>query len=219
MIIVHVICEGQTEETFVRDVLQSHFNQRNIYLETKLIGGTVHPHKLKKYIRNLLKTATAYCTTFYDFYGLPHDFFGKPEADTLDKRNIQGKANAIYSALHKELEEFLPDKQALDRFIPYVQMYEFEALLFSHTEKFALGIGEASLASDFQKIRQAFDTPEHINDSQTTAPSKRIIKCYSGYQKELQGNLGALEIGLSTIRQECHLFDEWLQKLEALQPI
>ena len=106
----------------------------------------------------------------------------------------------------------------LRRFIPYVQMYEFEGLLFSHPERLAQGINQSELGCSLQKIRDAFDSPEEINNSPVTAPSKRIGKLFSAYDKPIHGSLAAIEIGLDVIRQECQRFDEWLKKLEALQP-
>lgn len=57
-------------------------------------------------------------------------------------------------------------------------------------------------------------TPEEINDSSDTAPSKRLQILIPGYQKPLMGVLAALEIGLETIRRECPLFANWIKKLE-----
>jgi hypothetical protein len=103
------------------------------------------------------------------------------------------------------------------RIIPFIQMYEFEALLFSDTKAFAEGIDNPELESALQQIADAFDTPEHINDSPQTAPSKRIVKLMYDYEKPLMGGLAALEIGLDTIRRECRLFDDWLLRLEIIQ--
>ncbi|MFC4160250.1 hypothetical protein [Chitinimonas lacunae] len=36
---------------------------------------------------------------------------------------------------------------------------------------------------------------------------------YPAYDQPLYGSLGALEIGLATIRTECRRFDAWLQRL------
>ncbi len=60
------------------------------------------------------------------------------------------------------------------RFIPYIQMYEFEALLFSDPAKLALAIDSPKQGLIFKKIREQFDSPEAINDSAQTSPSKRI---------------------------------------------
>jgi len=114
-----------------------------------------------------------------------------------------------------ELRSTLKEK-VLRRFIPYVQMHEFEALLFSDPAAFAKGIESPDKAKDFHKIRSLFDTPEDINDGAETAPSKRILKLVPAYEKPIQGSLGAIEVGLTAMRQTCVLFDAWLKQLEAL---
>jgi hypothetical protein len=102
------------------------------------------------------------------------------------------------------------------RFIPFVVMHEFEGLLFSDCAAFAAGIARDDLAGEFQSIRTGFDTPEEINDSPLTAPSKRVERLVAGYTKPLMGTLAALEIGLGRIRAHCPLFDTWVTRLEQL---
>ena len=65
-------------------------------------------------------------------------------------------------------------------------------------------------------ITVEFDTPEDINDSPTTAPSKRIKRLIPSYRKRLDGPPLAAEIGLNGIRSECPRFDAWLHRLESL---
>ncbi|WP_280940040.1 DUF4276 family protein [Agrobacterium bohemicum] len=103
-----------------------------------------------------------------------------------------------------------------DRFIPFVAMHEFEGLLFSDPTTMAHSMGVPALASDFTTIRAAFETPEHINDSYQTAPSKRLLAALPGYQKVLHGNVAMIDIGLATVRSECPIFDNWLNALEQL---
>ena len=74
------------------------------------------------------------------------------------------------------------------------------------------------LKENFLQIRNTFATPEEINDSPQTAPSKRIKSLIASYEKPLMGTLGALEIGLLKIRKECKLFDAWLSNLESIPP-
>lgn len=221
MIRVHIICEGQTEEAFVKGLLAPHFEQTQIFLLPSLLGkpghkgGSVKFERLHIDIRNrLLGDPTAYCTTFFDFYALPTDFPGKEAASECVA--ISDKALAICDNLANSLQDKLGE-DPIRRFIPYVQMYEFEALLFSHCGRFAKGIDRSHLAPDFQSIRNSFSSPEEINDSPVTAPSKRVLELVSGYEKPLYGTLAALEIGLKTMRRECKLFDAWLKKLEALK--
>ena len=221
---VYILCEGQTEEAFVKALLDPHFQSKNIYLKAILLGkpghkgGNVNFDRLFPDIRNLLRgDKHAYCTTFFDFYGLPADFPGKNLADS--KRTAQDKADAIHQHLIEKLNQKLNQEQTLQRFIPYVQMYEFEALLFSDPDKFATVLDQPKLRSNLQKIKNAFDTPEEINDSPNTAPSKRITQLIKGYDKPIYGSRISSEIGLKTIREECKLFDAWLQKLEMVSPM
>ena len=100
------------------------------------------------------------------------------------------------------------------RFVPYVVMHEFEGLLFSDPDRFAQSLGKPDLTSGFQAIRAEFQTPEDINDSPDTAPSKRVLNLYQGYQKPLMGTLAMEEIGLDTVRGACPLFDAWIAVLE-----
>jgi hypothetical protein len=95
-------------------------------------------------------------------------------------------------------------------------MHEFEALLFSDPDQFAQGIGRSDLAPELHNIRQAFPSPEEINDSPENAPSKRIERLFPGYNKVRSGVNAANAIGLTKIRQECPHFNDWLNRLEAL---
>jgi hypothetical protein len=80
----------------------------------------------------------------------------------------------------------------------------------------ALAIGQPQIRHELQDIRNEFSSPEDINDSYVTAPSKRLHKLYPGYDKPIHGSLASLEIGIDIIRKECTLFDRWLQQIEAL---
>ncbi len=220
---VHVICEGSTEETFVNELLLPRFKSRNISLYPALIGqpgkkgGSVTYKRLHDDVRNrLLGDRTAFCTTFFDYYGLPPNFPGKSEAKRFP--DPQNRAAEVCAALTRILEHEIGEN-SIRRFIPYVQMHEFEGLLFSDPAGFAKGIEEPALQNEFSRIRRQFMTPEHINDGQNTAPSKRVLALVSKelpYEKLTLGTLAALEIGLPKIRQECPLFDAWLNKLENL---
>lgn len=223
MIRVHIICEGETEETFINEILINEFSPKEIWLYPSLLGKPGHKGgnvKFERFLvdieKRLLGDTSAYCTTFFDFYGSDEEFPGKNEAKS--KNSIQDKANCLLDAFQKKLEDEI-GADPMRRFIPYVQMYEFEGLLFSNPEKLAQGINQSDLTPPFQKICNEFSTPEDINNSVATAPSKRILKEYPGYQKVTHGTLAALEIGLPLIRSKCHLFNHWLTRIEALEPI
>lgn len=220
MIRVHVICEGQTEEMFVNELLQPVFLTRDIHLVPALVGkpgrkgGNFKFERLKIDVENrLLGDRTAYCTTFFDYYGLPQSFPGK---DSLpDGADIKDKAAAVQDALNEKLAGLIGD-DPMRRFIPFVQMYEFEALLFSDPAAFARGVDSENLRQPLIDICEQFASPEHINNSPLTAPSKRIQNLKPGYEKPLMGTLAALEVGLDAMREKCVLFNAWLNSLEAL---
>ena len=87
-------------------------------------------------------------------------------------------------------------------------------LLFSDCTGFAEAIGRPQLGTQFQAIRDAFSSPEEINDDMLTAPSKRVEALVPGYEKPLLGTLAILEIGLDTIREQCPNFRAWVEQLE-----
>ncbi len=224
MIRLYIICEGQTEEEFVNGLLVDHLRSRNINPIPIVIGtrgnrgGNVKYERLRRNIRNALyQEDSCYCTVLIDYYGLPADFPGKAEA--AGKTELSDAAEAFHIALAQALKKDLGEN-SVRRFIPYVQMHEFEALLFSDPERFAAGISRPDLQSDLEGIRRLFASPEHINDGDKTALGKRLVALFPGYerQKPLFGILAALEVGLSRIRQECALFDAWLAGLERLPP-
>ncbi len=223
MIRVHVICEGQTEETFVKQLLYNHFFSRGITLMPALIGkpgqkgGNLRFERLGTDVRNRLRgDSSSYCTTFFDYYGLPSGFPGKGAA--ASRATPEESAHCVQEAIVGKMREHV-DENACRRFLPYVQMHEFEALLFSDPDKFASGIDRPDLAAHFRRIRSSYDSPEWIDDSPRTAPSKRIESLVGGYQKPIQGSLAAMEIGLDTIRRECALFNAWLERIESLAPV
>jgi len=220
MIRVHVICEGQTEETFVREVLAPYFQPNGVYLTPTKIGRPGHKGGYFTFDRlfddlqaRLLGDTESYSTTFFDFYGLPNDFPGKNQ--TSKQMTIDQKSECVLTHLKSLLENKL-GSGPMSRFIPYIQMHEFEGLLFSETDTLATAVGQKKISANLQKIRESFPTPEHINDSPIDAPSKRILRLYSGYEKTFHGNIAAIDIGIDTIRRECRLFSQWVSKLESL---
>jgi hypothetical protein len=122
----------------------------------------------------------------------------------------------VHDALRDDLIAGMENRFRSERFVPFVVTHEFEGLLISDCAAFSRGIGRSELEAAFRKIRDQFATPEQINDSPNTAPSKRLEALMPGYQKPLFGVLAVLEIGLSRIRSECPHFDRWLRQLESL---
>lgn len=215
-----ILCEGQTEAKFVNAVLAPELATRGVYLYAPLIGtpghkgGAVAFSRMLTDIGKLLKNdPNLRCSTFFDYYGLRNDFPGKTES--LNQATIEGKARAVESALAEELRKKL-GADLTQRFIPYVQLFEFEGLLFSEPQALADAMGQPQLGAALTAIRQQFESPEAINDSPRTAPSKRILSLFSPYNKPQHGTLAAQRMTLAAIRRECRLFNAWLNRLESL---
>lgn len=223
-LLIHV--EGETEEAFVNEVLASHlYGCGYTKVSARLVGNARQRDRRggirawsavrKDILHHLKEDAGCLSTTMVDFYALPQAgdraWPGRAQAAQLV---FAEKAKAVESALLADICNELGAGFEQCRFVPYVIMHEFEGLLFSDAEKLGQGIGRPDLSSKFQAIRNEFATPEEINDSPLTAPSKRIIDLVPGYEKPLMGTLAVLEIGLDAIRQECPLFRGWLERLE-----
>jgi hypothetical protein len=218
MIRVHVFVEGQTEETFVNQVLYEHFQNQDIYLNPILVktsatgkGGVVSYAKIKPQLdRKCREDKTAFVTTMFDLYGLPNDFPGR--------NSLPNTCDPFQKAVY--LEQEMGKDIGHRNFIPNLLVHEFEALLYSQPQVFAACF-DVGVVSILQGDRNQFSSPEHINDNPRTAPSKRILKCCPKYDKPLHGSLLAIEIGLDTIRQQCQHFNQWLLRLENIykQPV
>ena len=225
-LLVHV--EGQTEESFVNQLLAPHlYDCKFSSVSARLIGNARQRYQRgeirawtsvrRDIVNHLKEDPECVVTTMVDFYGLPDTgpgaWPGRLEASNLEfPKNAETVESAISADIYKEIESD-SDKE---HFIPYVMMHEFEAMLFSDCDKFAKGIGYPRLASTFQGIRNKFGCPEEIDDSPMTAPSKRIESLVLGYQKPLMGVLASLEIGLTAIRSACPHFRSWLERLERI---
>lgn len=221
---LHITAEGQTEESFVNKTLKQHLAQFGVYADVRCVltgkkkaktfrGGMTTYEKAKKDISRWLREEAgnddvAY-TTMFDFYALPDDFPGYKDALLLQDP---------YEKVAKIEEAFAADI-ADPRFLPYIQLHEFETLLFVEPEKFGIEyIDETKKIAKLRAIADEFGNPELINQGAETAPSKRIIKVFADYEnnKPAIGSMVAHEIGVDMLRQTCRHFNEWLTKLERL---
>jgi hypothetical protein len=225
-LLIHV--EGQTEESFVNEVLRNHLVAQGYHsVDARIVGnarlrqyrGGIRPwlSARKDIINHLREDQECIATTMVDYYGLPQTAPGEwpGRARSKGMRTVEEKARCVEDALRDDVVTEMGDRFDSDRFMPFVVMHEFEGLLFSDCAAFSRGIGRSDLEIGLRKIREAFATPEEINDSPITAPSKRVEALVPGYQKPLLGVLAVLEIGLARIREACPHFNRWLEELES----
>jgi len=209
--------EGQTEQNFARDVLAPHLLGFGVEATARLVvtnrkknkrGGVLSYALFSNDIRRLLQEQSAAdvrFTTMLDLYALPSDFPGFSAAASCHP------AARRVAALEEALATDLGDQ----RFIPYIQLHEFEALLFCDLDQLMPRIegsqrGVRSLRAEVGDI-----PPEEINDGPTTAPSKRIIRHVPKYKtnKPRVGAAAACAIGLARLREHCPHFDKWVSWL------
>ncbi|OTE95183.1 hypothetical protein BCS42_08860 [Crenothrix sp. D3] len=223
MIRGYVVCEGQTEETFINKVIKPILDNQQIYITPRLIstskkhkGGALTYERVKRFIINSLKEDNhVFVTTFFDLYALDNTFpnFSKSQQQTDVYKKVAAFEQDFKDDIIKENSSFAP------RFFPYIQPYEFEGLLFTDIAKLTeIEITWASATNYLQVIRESVETPEHINNGYETKPSARLEKCLNNpnYRKTLHGTLAIEAIGIDKLLAECYHFADWYNQLLAL---
>ena len=220
---LYFIVEGRTEENFVNQVLKPRLAERSIWasatcVTTRRKGGVTHRGGVTTYqhvqrdIRGRMledHSTDARFTTMFDLYRLPNNFPGYEASSSI--QNPYQRVGVLEDALRTDLSD--------PRFIPYIQLHEFESLLLSDPEKLVT-LPDVSTTS-IQRLSNAvsgFDSPELINDGENTSPSMRIASEIPGYlsAKAAAGPATAQRIGLPTMRAKCPHFAQWLDQLESL---
>ena len=218
---VYVVVEGQTEEAFVDAVLAPALWPTDVYLTPIVIGppgqrgGRVTFDRVVEHLaRQLKQDAAAYCTTLLDYYGRGRGWPTVPPGVPA-----QVAVGMMERAVLDRLRTDLPASTRIDvRLIPYMQVHEFEALLFSDPVSLAAALNRPDLVVPLSAIRSGVATPEDVNDGTATAPSKRIEQLHPGYakRKPLLGTLAAQAVGLSAMRRACPRFGRWVDHLLTL---
>lgn len=207
-----IVVEGQSEQEFVNSILRPYFYLHGVFFVVPILirtsrvgrGGFVNYIHLKNTVNALLKENgnDVIITTFVDFFRIPNNLPNYSKCINL-KNN---------SERCSKLEEFIDIDINDNRFSSYIQLHEFEALLFSNNKGFESFFTEEQ-ANKTNKIVNDFDNPEDINSKPETAPSKRMLSIKSDYNKPIEGNLIALEIGINAMLERCPRFRLWIKKM------
>jgi hypothetical protein len=209
-----IICEGETEREFCKNVLAPHMAHQNIHIQAPLIkrsmGGIVRWSILKKEIETHLREPNVFVSTLIDYYGLyqkynfPKWSEGERIPDKIERMTF------LETAMCLDIEDSIRY-----RFIPYMQLHEFEGLLFNDIQIFHDHVPKEELVGidELEKTFADYDNPEMINNSKETSPSHRLKRIITGYNKPLYGHYFAEAIGLEKIRAKSPRFNEWMEKL------
>ena len=215
---VIMICEGPTEQAFAKTNLQVPFIYKNIILQAPLIkasrGGIVKWAKLKEQIEIHLKSEPdAYVTTLIDYYGTyeKYEFPGWAAAHAIVDRNA--RISALEQAMLNDIDPALQH-----RFIPYLQLHEFEGLLFNDIDVIYNQIPAADIVgkAELEKTFADYANPEMINNNRETSPSHRLTRIIRGYNKVVYGDILSEAIGLTRIRAKSPRFNSWITTIENL---
>jgi hypothetical protein len=207
---VIIICEGPTEEVFCRNLL-SQYLQNSCRIEIRLLGGNCNWQRIRDMAEKALKQQkNALVTTFFDYYGVKTKKFPNwKETVGINKANVRERIEILENGMLEEI-----DSNLRYRFIPYVQLHEFEALLFNNIEVFdEMFEFEQYDRAELLNIFNEFPDPEMIDQGTETSPSHRLIKIIPAYRKVIQGNAIAEKIGIEQIRQKNKHFNDWIEQL------
>lgn len=215
-----IIAEGETEESFVNNILCPFFCSKGIYnsiqcFKTKHSHGGVSKFSyIKKDILNIIYEKDVVVSMMIDFYRLPSDFPGFNDLKVTQTH--QEQANLLEAKIKEDLEDTQNHK--FDNFIPYIQLHEFEALVFASIS----GIDSLFERSEMDynglmNVIQQYPNPEDINNHPDTAPSVRLKKLISGYNKVLHGIDIINTVGMAELLEKCPRFKTWIESMvEAL---
>ena len=223
---VLTVVEGFTERTILEQTVAPYPALRGVSLHAKVVGKPGHKggvrsfESVRKEIVALLRQEPgSHVSTFFDYYGLPTDWPGVPQAKGKKAREI---AAIVETAMRSEIESKIDSSDDPSRFVPYVQMHELEALLFADTRVMASVFERPDLQAQFTKIIQVCGECEEINDNAATAPSKRIENLFPSYRKgsgmTAHAPMIVGRIGMDRLRQACPHFSHWIQRLERIVP-
>lgn len=223
---LHLVVEGQTEETYVNRVLVPHLAAHGVWADARAVetgrrGCLVRRGGLREYARlrgDLVRWMKqddhpdVFFTTMIDLCGLGllrDTFPGWDEAKSIP--DPYRRVAALQDGFGRDVRHC--------RFIPYLQLHEFEALLLASPGHLRVEfIGHDREIGELESLAASFASPEPINDGTNASPSKRIIAKLPQYAglKATAGPIVAMKIGLAALREKCPHFAEWLSRLEKL---
>lgn len=176
------------------------------------MGGIVRWGILKKEIETYLREKDVFVTMLIDYYGVYSKYRFPSWDESLRIIDKNARMDFLERAMQNDINPLVGQ-----RFIPYIQLHEFEGLLFNEIDIFYEQVPKEELVG-VRELQQTFkdypNNPEMINNNPETSPSHRLKRIISGYNKVLYGHYFAEAIGLERIRNKSPRFNEWLGKIE-----
>lgn len=212
---IAIVVEGQTEEAFVKQILQpglgDEFVIEPIVVQTsraasgrKQKGGGTWRH-YERDIRSLLgQSHRSLVTTMLDFYGYPTDGPGRNCCTGVHNPRVcvRHRAAAMTSVINNH------------RILPFILLHEFETLIFAAAADSSSVLGDSYVASCLKShVTTVSGDVELLNDSPSTSPSHRVRQCWPGFSKTIDGIAVIEEAGLESLIPHCPGLSSWLTHL------
>ncbi|KZB86408.1 DUF4276 family protein [Amycolatopsis regifaucium] len=213
---LHLLVEGQTEATVVRDVLSGHLQRQGWLVTYSTVrtqtssktyrGGVTSWPKLRRELKELLASAhLTVLTTLFDYYGFPTD---APGMATRPAGTATAKVEHVEKAMKTEIGDH--------RFVPHLVQHELESWVFAAGDQLAELRDDPTVAERITRDCAESGGPELVNDDPKNAPSKRLARYCPGYTKTLEGPLAIADLGIEGLRARCPHFADWLATLGSL---
>lgn len=214
---VHLLVEGQTEESVVRSILTPYLRDSSIWVTysvlatsrsaagAKFRGGASTWHRINREVRSLLHDSSIHVlTTMIDYYGMPADTPGMASRPQAGPRERVGHVEAAMAAA-----------VGSPRFWPHLTLHELEAWVLAAGDALAEYLVEPAVAASIAEITGSAGGPELVNDGLATAPSKRLAQLYPAYEKIAHGPIAIRRAGLKSVLAQCPHAAAWIESLRA----
>ncbi|MBB6170061.1 hypothetical protein HNR23_000121 [Nocardiopsis mwathae] len=213
---LHILCEGQTEETVVRETIAPYLEARGVYATHSILttrraaggsafkGGVSKWSKIQVEIRLLLKDSSlGLVTTFIDYYGAPPDTPGM-----ADRPSATPHDQVVH--VERAMAEAIGDS----RFLPHLLLHETETWVLACPEALGIVTGDQRIAAAVSALTAEEGGAELVNDGPNTAPSKRLQALYPKYRKTADGPDAIYLTGIDAIRERCSHADQWFDAIQ-----
>lgn len=226
---IAIVTEGPTEEQFVTDFLAPYLQQASggrIYAQGMKVktgyaasgrpatggGGWYAKTGLcyNTFIRDLLaQPQWQVVTTMIDYYGFPKDFIQKA-----------GLENPGCEELENQLRDAYKTGVRQGKWVPFVVKHEFETLVIAGALHGTSSVFSEDDVAVMREWKQSALGVEEINDSEQTAPSKRLVALKARstvpYQKLVDSSAVFAAARFTDVLGECPHFANWVACLLAL---
>jgi hypothetical protein len=96
-----ILCEGQSEESFIKNIMAPYlYGENGIYVTPVILGGVSRYAQIRRELINLGRDKSSSLTTMIDYYKLPNDV---PGVGTCNKMNPRDIAEYIEDELYRDL--------------------------------------------------------------------------------------------------------------------